>query len=77
MLIGIYLCWPRNIRITDLNMDLMNIKDMIYISMLFAVHHQPYNITIIYIEPSEDGEGFFWREGDYLSFIVLFFFFFY
>jgi hypothetical protein len=52
----------------------MNFKDTIYF-MLFAVHHPPYNIMILFIELSEDGECFAVGLGLFLPFATLFRFF--
>jgi len=40
--------------------------------MLFAVHHPPYNITMLFIELSEDGECFAAGPGPLYLLLLLF-----
>jgi hypothetical protein len=42
--------------------------------MLFAVHHSPYNITMLFIESSEDGEYFVVGPGLLYSTFCYFYF---
>jgi hypothetical protein len=44
------------------------------IFMLFAVHHSPYNITMLFIESSEDGEYFVVGPGLLYSTFCYFYF---
>ena len=44
--------------------------------MLFAVHHQPYNIMMFFIELSGDREGFVAQTRNHLSFDTFLFLFF-
>ena len=56
-MVEVYLCLTRDICITDLDMDRMDVQGY-DIFMLFAMDRQLYNIMMLFIELNEDGEGF-------------------